>query len=133
MVKAMSTNNASQEPGPQSRKHVILLGWLTVAAVYFLLVSGFIGVSMNDRAFTDYMGYVVNLALREHRPAKEIRSLLLVKADELSIPLQGEQIQVDAQGRSLRVVVDYETEIRMPLFNKTVYRKRFSHDVSFTN
>ena len=129
----MSTNSAPQGRAPQSRKRVVLLGWLTAATAYFLLVSGYIGVSMNDRAFSDYMGYVVNLALNEHRPAKEIRSLLLVKADELSIPLHGEQIQVDAQGRTLRVVVDYETDIRMPLFNKTVYRKRFNHDVSFTN
>ncbi len=107
--------------------------WLAVGVVYFLLVSGYIAVSMKDRAFNDYMDYVVGLALMEHRPAKEIRSLLLVKADELSIPLQGEQIKVDTKGRTLRVVVDYETDVRVPLLNRKVYRKRFSHDITRTN
>lgn len=122
-----------QEGRRHSRSRMILGAWLFFGVAYFLLASGYIGVSMKDRAFNDYIGYVVDLALVENRPAKEIRSLLLVKADKLSIPLQGEQIQVNTHGRTLRVVVDYETDIRVPLLNRTVYRKKFSHDISRTN
>ena len=105
--------------------------WIVVAVGYFSVTGAWISVRTADKDFTDYMGYVVNLAGREHRPAKELRSLLLVKADDLAIPLDGEDIQITGEGKTLRTIVTYETDLRLPLVNRKIYRMKFSHDISY--
>ena len=64
-------------------KRIVLLLWVLVAFFYFYLSYDYIRVTMNDKAFVDYLQYVVQIAGNEHRPAKEIRALILVKAEQL--------------------------------------------------
>src|SRR5271167_1184975 len=101
-------------------KRLVLLVWILVAIFYFYLSRDYIRVSMNDKLFTDYVSYVVELAGDEHRPAKEIRTLILVKADELGLPVRGEQITVLGGGQTLTVSVDYGVDIDVPVFERVL-------------
>jgi hypothetical protein len=112
-------------------KRLVLLTWLLVAIFYFYLSYDYIRVSMNDREFADYVQYVVQIAGSEHRPAKEVRALILVKAEELSLPIRGDQIDIKGGGETLNVTVNYDVDITVPLLRREVYSKSFEHQVNF--
>ena len=86
---------------------------------------------MNDESLTDYLKYVVQIAGTEQRPAKEVRTLILLKAEELNLPVQGEQIRVLGGGDSLKVSLNYQVDIEIPLIQKSVYSKQFEHTVKY--
>src|SRR5437868_5024884 len=101
-----------------SRRGLFLGVWVLVGLAYFFFVSGWIAVNMHDKTFTEYLSYVVDLAGREHRPPNEIRSLLLVKAESLDIPLRADQIHIKGEGRTLDTDVEYEADVRLPVLNR---------------
>ena len=108
-------------------KRLALLLWVLVAFFYFYLSYDYVRVTMNDRQFADYLQYVVQIAGNEQRPAKEIRALLLVKAEELALPVTGEQITILGGGDSLNVGVNYDVDIEIPLLQRQIYTKHFEH------
>jgi hypothetical protein len=79
-------------------KRLVLLIWMLVGFFYFFLSWGYIRVTMDDQQFSEYLQHVVNIAGSEERPAKEIRALLLVKADQLNLPVRGDQIAIAGSG-----------------------------------
>ena len=109
----------------------MLLLWVLVAIFYFYLSYDYVRVTMNDRQFSDYLQYVVQIAGTERRPAKEIRALILVKAQQLSLPVNGEQISILGGGDSLNVAVDYDVDIDIPLLQRQIYAKHFEHKVKY--
>jgi len=112
-------------------KRLALLLWVLVAFFYFYLSYDYIRVTMNDRQFTDYMQYVVQIAGSEQRPAKEIRELLLVKAEELALPVPGSGITVLGGGDSLNVGVNYAVDIDIPVIQRQIYTKHFEHNIKY--
>jgi hypothetical protein len=112
-------------------KRIVLLLWILVAFFYFYLSYNYIRTSMNDRQFDDYLQYVVRIAGDEQRPAKEVRALILVRADELSIPVRGEQITIGGGGDTLNVAVSYDVDIEIPLLQRLIYTKKFEHKVAY--
>jgi len=112
-------------------KRVVLLVWVLVAFFYFYLSYDYIKVTMNDRQFEDYLQYVVQIAGNEQRPAKEIRELLLVKAEELSLPVSGNGITVMGGGDSLNVGVNYDVDIDIPVIQRQIYTKHFAHNARY--
>jgi len=112
-------------------KRLVLLLWLLVAFFYFYLSYNYIIVTMNDRQFNEYLEHVVQLAGIERRPAKDIRDLLLVKAEELSLPVHREQIVVTGVGDTLGVTVNYYVDIEIPLLQREFYTKSFEHKAKF--
>jgi len=110
---------------------VALFLWALVAFFYFYLSYDYIQVTMHDKQFLEYQQYVVQLAASEERPAKEIKELLLVKAEQLKLPLRTDQIVVKGAGQSLNVVVNYDVDIEVPLIQREIYTKNFEHDVKF--
>src|SRR5437879_3329889 len=119
-----------ESPRPQARRLVLLI-WILVIIFYFYLSYDYIRVSMNDTQMTSYLDYVVQLAGRENRPAKEVRALILVKAEELSLPIRGEQIEILGGGQTLRVALAYEVDVEVPVFERVLYRKTFTHKVAY--
>ena len=85
---------------------------------------------MRDRTFNQYSTHVVQLAAAEHRPLKDLRALLMVKADELALPLTQDQIDIAGVGRTLRVDVRYEDDIKIPVLGRRLYRVKFAHNFS---
>ena len=112
-------------------KRLVLLSWILVAVFYFYLSYDYIRVSMNDRKFADYVQFVAQIAGTENRPAMEVRALILIKAQELSLPVRGEQIGINGSGENLRISVDYDIDIELPLIQRQIYRKKFEHRVKW--
>jgi hypothetical protein len=100
---------------------------LLVGFFYFFLSWGYIRITMDDQKFSDYLQYVVNIAGSEQRPAKEIRALILVKAEQLNLPVRGDQIAISGIGSTLDVRVNYKVNIDIPVLQSTVYTKQIDH------
>lgn len=112
-------------------RRLVVLFWILVAFFYFYLSYDYIRAANNDRAFNDYLQYVVQLAGNEHRPSKEVRALLMIKAGQLGIPLQDDHLSVVGAGQALEVICDYAVDIDLPGFERAVYHKVFQHDVRY--
>ena len=119
------------EPRKPHMRRLVLLIWALVAVFYFYLSYDYIRASIRDGRLTDYLDHVVQLAGSEHRPPKEVRALILVKAEELGIPLRGEQIDIAGMGQQMIVSVDYQADIEIPVFQRVLYKKDFHHKVSY--
>ena len=112
-------------------RHLVLIFWILFAFFYFWLSYDYIRVDRNDHAFSDYLRFVVQIAGTEYRPAKEIRALILVRAEELGLPVQGDQIMIAGGGNALKVAVDYAVDIQIPIFDRGIYTKRYLHEVNY--
>ena len=115
----------------KNAKRIVLLLWVLVAFFYFYLSYDYIRASMNDRQFGEYLSYVVQLAGTDRRPTKDIRDLLMVKAEELALPIRRDQIRISGGADSLAINVAYDVDIEIPLIQRTVYTKTFEHTVKF--
>src|SRR5262245_33257997 len=126
----MSTTVTPTTSTGSTSKRLVLLTWLLVGFFYFYLSWGYIRVTMDDQQFAQYLQYVVNVAGGEERPAKEIRALILVKAEQLNLPVHGgDQIIITGVGRTLNVRVNYAVDIDIPVLQSTVYTKQINHSV----
>ena len=112
-------------------KRLVLLSWILVAVFYFYLSYDYVLVTMNDRKFADYVQFVAQIAGTQNRPAKEVRALILIKAQELSLPIREEQIGINGSGENLRISVDYNVDIEIPVIQQQIYRKKFEHRVKW--
>ena len=112
-------------------KRLTLLLWLLVACFYFYLSYDYIRITMNYRQFGDYLDHVAQLAGNEGRSAKDIRELVLVKAEELALPVHGEQIVVRRGGSVLDIAVNYDVDIEIPLIQREIYTKKFEHKAKY--
>ena len=121
---------ALRERTGTTERYVALCLWLGITLVYFSVASQWITFSTYDKQFTEYVQHVIQGAASDHRPSREIRTLLLVKAEELSIPLPRNRIDITGEGDTLRTVIRYDTEIKVPLLNRVVYRMEFNHELT---
>jgi len=124
----------SDDPKSDSKKNaklLVLLLWVMIASYYFYVSYDYIQTEMNDDSMANYAHYVVQLAGNETRTPKEVRTLLLVKADELKIPLKPEQIKVLGSGQSLKVSMQYDINIDVPIFRYGFYSKHYEHDIAY--
>jgi hypothetical protein len=129
----MSTDPTIQKKEAyNSRARWMVLGvWILVAIFYFQLSYDFVRVTSHDQKFSEYLQYVVQVAAAEHRPSKEIRALLLVKAEELNLPIRGDQIQIAGSGAQLHVSVGYDVDIDIPILERGLYRQNFQHTAQY--
>ena len=112
-------------------KRLVLLLWTLVAFFYFYLSYDYIRVTSHDRQFADYVDRIVQIAGNQSRPTKEVRQLLLVKAEELRLPIRPEGIMVMGGGSSLNVNVGYDIDVEIPLLQRQIYTKHFEHKVKY--
>jgi hypothetical protein len=69
----------------------------------------------------------------DHRPNKEVRTLVLTRAEELMINLRGDQVAVSGYGQTLKISVSYMVDINMPILRQSIYRKVFQHETAYRN
>ncbi len=124
------TRSESTQPSP-ARRYVTLCLWLVVVLMFFSLAKQWIVLTSSDKEFTEYVESVLRRAAIDHRPAKEIRTLLLVKAEQLSIPVSEERIDATGQGQTLGTVIAYDREIKVPMLGGPLYRMEFRHNLSY--
>jgi len=120
----------SQDSKPQ-RVRLVLLLWSLVAVFYFYLTYDYVRVSRNDDKLGEYLQYIVQVAGEEQRPPKEIRQLILVKADDLDLPVRGDHITVQGEGQTLNVSVAYDVDIKLPIVARGLYQKAFQHQAAY--
>jgi len=118
MTGASKTSNA---------KRLVLMVWILVAIFYFYLSYDYIRIARSDDKFAEYLDHVVQLGAGDNRQPKELRALLLVKADELDLPIRGDQITIQGSGTKLSISVGYDIDIDVPVINRGVYTKHFDH------
>jgi len=118
-------------PSTLNRKRLVLLFWLLIAVFYFYLSFDYIRVAMNNDKLGEYVRYVVQLAGNERSTPRQIRALLLVRADELGVPLTSEQIRIQGSGQNLKVSVAYDIDIDVPVLRAGFYQKHYEHQVSY--
>lgn len=110
--------------------YTALFLWIFLGFLHVSLISQWLTFSSRDRMFTEYMDQVMQVAANEQRPAGEVRALLLIKAEDLSLPVHGEEIDITGYGHMLKAAVHYKSDITMPIVNQSVYRMRFEHNLA---
>jgi hypothetical protein len=104
--------------------------WVFFGFVYASLTSQWISANSRDKSFTEYIDYVLQVAATEQRSTSDIRTLILVKAEDLSLQVHGDDIHINGYGQTLTAAVQYQTEIHLPIVNRPVYRMSFQHNLA---
>jgi hypothetical protein len=117
-------------PHPHA-KRLVLLVWVMVLFFYIYLSYDFLRVERLNDKFADALQHIAQIAGNERRTYKEIRTLVLVRADELGLPVSAEQIAITGSGPTLKLAVGYDMEIDIPIFARGFYSKRYDHKVAF--
>jgi len=114
----------------RSLKSYIALGlWLVLAFIFLSLGKQWILFTSADKQLSDYLDTLQRQGALHQRAASDIRRLIVLKVQELSIPAQEDQISVTGQGESLRTIIAYNEEIRVPVVDRVLYRMEFSHNL----
>jgi hypothetical protein len=111
------------------KSYIALCWWLVVAFVFLSLGKQWVVFTSADKQLTEYADNLERQAALQHRPAKDIRTLVMMKAEQLSIPAQDDQITVTGQGETLRTIIAYDAEIRIPVVDRVLYRMEFNHNL----
>lgn len=113
------------------QRYLWLTAWLFFAGTFFSVAGQWTNFTYADKQFTDYVDGLVHRAALEHKGPREVRTLVLLKADELSIPVHNERISISGQGETLATLIDYDTEIKVPMVNRVLYRMEFTHNFNY--
>ena len=110
--------------------YVAMFLWMSFGVLYIFWIGQWLIVRNRDKLFTEYIDHVIQVAANEQRPAKEVRALILIKAGDLFLPVQEDEIQITGKGLALRAAVHYKVDINLPIVNQPVYRMKFDHDLA---
>jgi hypothetical protein len=123
----------NEKVGNLNVRVIVLLLWILLAFCYASLAYDYIAASSRDKKLDEYVQYLVVECGDQHRPAKEVRSLVLFKADDLKVRLRPDQVGVTGSGQSLKIALNYEVDINLPVLHRTLYRKDFQHVAVYRN
>jgi hypothetical protein len=114
----------------QIQRGVAVLTWSFLGFLYICLISQWLTISSRDKLFRQYIDDSIQVAAKEHHPAKELRAQLLIKAADLSLPVQADEVDVSSVGKTVRAIVRYKADISMPIVNKPIYQMSLRHDIT---
>ena len=117
----------------QKLRLVVLALWILLAYFYSSLAYEYIVASNKDKKLDEYIQYLVVLAGDDHRPTKEVRSLVVSKAEELQLPVRGDQVTVLGGGQTLKISVSFVVDINMPVLRRSIYKKVFQNEAAYRN
>jgi len=120
----------SLKHGSHSQRYLAIFLWIFFGFLHVSLISQWMTVSRRDEMFTAYIDQVMHKAASEQLPATEVRALLLIRAEDLSLPVHGDEIDISRNGQMLKAGVHYRTDITLPFVNQSVHRMRFDHDLT---
>jgi hypothetical protein len=114
----------------QKQNYVAMFLWVFLSFFYVSLISQWLTINIRDKLLSEYINRVIQVEGHEQRSAKEVRALILIKAGDLLLPVQGDEIQINGSGQSLKAAVHYKADISMPIVNQPVYQLSFRHELS---
>ena len=109
------------------KRYIALIAWGLVAVMFVSLAEQWISSTSSDKQFTDYVQSVLHRNTFERRSAVAVRTMMMAKAEELSLPLQQEQIRVTGDGDRLKTTIAYDTDIKFPFVDRVFYRIEYRH------
>jgi len=121
----------SEKAGKPTTRISVFALWIILTLVYSSLAYSYIRAGNADRKLGDYLQYVVVICGDDHRPNKEVRSLVLIRARDLNIDLHPDQVSIMGEGQNLKIMVTYEVPINLPVVRKTIYHKVFDHKAQY--
>jgi len=121
----------SEKAGKTTTRVSVFILWIILAMVYCSLAYDYIRAGNADKKLDDYLQYVVVICGDDHRPNKEVRSLVLIRARDLHIELHPDQVSIMGEGQNLKILVTYDVAINLPVIQKTVYQKVFDHKAQY--
>jgi hypothetical protein len=121
----------SEKAGNTTTRFSVFVLWIILALVYSSLCYDYIRAGNADKKLDDYLQYVVVVCGDDHRPNKEVRSLVLIRARDLKIDLHPDQVNIMGAGQSLKILVTYDVAINLPVIQKTIYQKVFDHKAQY--
>jgi hypothetical protein len=107
-----------------------MLMWICFGFVYVSLISQWITANSRDESFAEYIDHVLHVAATEQRSTTDIRTLILIKAEDLALPVHGNEIHINGYGETLTAAVQYQKDINFPIVNRPVYRMNFQHHLA---
>src|SRR5262245_44120260 len=114
-----------------SQRYIALSMWVIVFAIFSSLAWQWIALNSSDKELTEYVEGLIRRSAFDRRSPVEIRALVLMKAEQLSIPVHEQAVNVSGQGESLQTTFSYGTAISVPLLKRELYRMEFNHQVRF--
>jgi len=115
----------------KNAKRLVLLFWGVLAFYYFTISWNYISNELRDDRMEEYIQKIVQLAGNETRTPREIRSLVMAKASELSLPVEPEQIKVLGSGHSLKISLDYEVTVTTPFLAIGLFSRHYEHNIGY--
>lgn len=110
---------------------IVFLLWLVVAVLYFHLAAGFVGASMNDREFGDYLQFALQIVTEQRRTNRELKQLVVAKAREMEIPLDPAHMTIEGDGNDRQLHLSYNVMIDVPFVPAAMINREFVHDVKY--
>jgi hypothetical protein len=98
-------------------RYIALSLWLLVAALFFSLAGQWILLNSSDKKFSEYVEGVLRRSTFDRHSPTEIRSLVMLRAAELSLPVTQGGITIRREGNAVRAMIDYDAEILLPFLN----------------
>ncbi len=102
--------------------HEMQRGKITLSAVFWTLVFlaaiylsvKLIPVYVNNFQLQDAMQNEARLAVLSRRTPEQVRDSIFAKAQELELPLRRDQIRVEGDIRSIRILCEYDVVVELP-------------------
>lgn len=110
---------------------IVFLLWLIVAVLYFHLAAGFVGASMDDREFGDYLQFALQIVTEQRRTNQELKQLVVAKAREMDIPLDPAHMTIEGDGSDRQLHLSYTVMIDVPFVPAAMINREFVHDVKY--
>ena len=113
------------------RARILFFLWLVVAVLYFNLAVGFVSASMADREFGEYLQFAVQIVTEQNRTNRELRQLVIGKAQEMEIPLDPVRLNIQGEGQKRVLSVSYNVLIPVPMVPTATFNREFAHEVEY--
>jgi hypothetical protein len=121
----MSTSSGSFQ------RYLALGLWVLIGGLFLSLAVQWVSYSSSDKQLAEYVESMVQRAAIERRQARDVRTLVMSKAKQLSIPIEDEQLRITGQGDTLRTIIAWDAELKIPLVDHVLYRMEFNHNFGY--
>jgi hypothetical protein len=99
--------------------------WVLLLALGLLIAWKMIPVKVNSAELYDYMDELARFNAGKES-AEEIKKKILVRAAELHLPVEKENVTVVRDGDRIQMTVDYTVPVKFPGYT---YNWHFSHEL----
>jgi hypothetical protein len=87
---------------------------LVLLAVFVYISAGLLPYFLNNLRLQRFVESLTQTAGAATRPAEELRSQVVERAQELGLPVQASDVQVEVAGGAVRIAVRYVVPVDLP-------------------